>query len=306
MKRIYKVVCAGSLSCCIASVLGGCSSISLLHPKGPIGSSELVDIGVALVLMLIVVIPVTFMAYWFPRRYNASTPQGGYAPKWSHSAKIDLIVWLVPTVIVTGLGVLTWNDTHRLDPSRPIESAADPINIDVVSLDWKWLFIYPDRDIGTVNELVLPVGVPVNFRLTSDTVVTDFFIPQLGSQIYAMAGSKSRLHLLASKPGVYVGQNQQFSGRGYSDMNFKVIATSAKGFKAWVRKTRQLPDKLDLTRFEKLRKPSADYPVTTFSSVRRGLFDEIVASYHTTTALPTATDRVIGSFRRSAGIGIND
>ncbi len=293
------------MSCCIATVLGGCSSISLLHPKGPVGSSELVDIGVAFALMLVVVIPVTFLAFWFPRRYDASNPKGDYAPKWSHSAKIDLIVWLVPAVIVTGLGVVTWKDTHRLDPSMPIESAADPINIDVVSLDWKWLFIYPDRDIATVNELVLPVGVPVNFTLTSDSVVTDFFIPQLGSQIYAMAGSKSRLRLLASQSGVYVGQNQQFSGRGYSDMNFKVTVTSAKRFKSWVRKTGQSPNILDLAQFEKLKKPSAGYHETAYSSVRRNLFDEIVASYHTT-APAAAAGRVVGSLRLNAGADEND
>ena len=306
MNRTCRLVFSGFMACVSPAVLGGCSSVSLLHPKGPVGARELEDIGVAFALMLIVVIPVTFLAYWFPRRYDASNPKGDYAPTWSHSAKIDLIVWLIPGVIVTALGVLTWTDTHRLDPARPIEAAVKPIDVDVVSLDWKWLFIYPDRDIATVNELVLPIGVPVNFRLTSDTVVTDFFIPQLGSQIYAMAGRKSRLHLLASQTGVYVGQNQQFSGRGYSDMNFKVFVTSARRFKTWVRKAKKAPDGLDLARFETLRRPSEDYPATVFSSVRPDLFDEIVAGYHAAAASTAAADGAVGSFSSNAGVVQND
>ncbi|MGD8569603.1 MAG: ubiquinol oxidase subunit II [Gammaproteobacteria bacterium] len=265
---------------CEAVLLSGCSNAPLLNPKGPIGSSELFVIGVAFVLMLIVVIPVIVMTVWFPRRYKASNPKGDYAPKWSYSRKIEMTIWLVPAAIVIALGVLTWKETHRLDPFEPLESTVEPVNIEAVSLDWKWLFIYPQQKIATVNQLVFPVNVPVSFTITSDTVVTSFFIPQLGSQIYAMGGKKSRLHLLADEPGIYAGQNQQFSGRGFPDMNFKVRVTSQEQFNAWVQKTKQAPNRLDLAQLEKLRKPSTKFPATSYSWVKQGLFDDIVNKYH--------------------------
>ena len=163
-------------------------------------------------------------------------------PKWSYSAKIDFFMWAVPIAIVTVLAILAWTRTHSLDPYKPIPSADKPINIEAVSLDWKWLFIYPDQNIATVNQITFPVNVPVSFKLTSDTVMTSFFIPQLGSQIYAMAGMQTRLHLLADKPGTYAGHNQQFSGRGYADMHFKANAVSREEFQAWVQKIRQSPE----------------------------------------------------------------
>ncbi len=176
----------------------------------------------------------------FPRKYRASNTKATYTPKWSHSAKIDLVIWLVPVAIVTALGILAWNATHRLDPYKPIDSGVKPVSIEAVSLDWKWLFIYPDHNIAIVNQLVFPAKVPLSFRITSDTVMTSFFIPQLGSQIYAMAGMQTRLHLMADEPGIYAGQNQQFSGRGYADMHFKAIAVSREQFEAWVQKARTI------------------------------------------------------------------
>jgi cytochrome o ubiquinol oxidase subunit II len=277
---------AGMSALCVLASLAGCSNITLLHPKGPIGQSELFVIGAAFALMLIVVIPVIVMAFWFPRRYKASNPKGSYDPKWSDSATIDVVIWLVPATIVLALATLTWTESHRLDPFRPIDSSVVPINIETVSLDWKWLFIYPDQDIATVNQLVIPVGVPISFKITSGTVMTSFFIPQLGSQIYAMAGKQSQLHLMADEPGVYDGQNQQFSGRGFADMHFKVMAVSQQQFDDWVKKTRQLPDKLDPARFEELGKPGANYPITSFSWVSPGLFDEIVNNYRGTESMP--------------------
>jgi cytochrome o ubiquinol oxidase subunit 2 len=264
----------------VALFLGGCSNAPLLDPKGPIGSAELFVIGIAFALMLIVVIPVIVMALWFPRRYKASNPKGDYAPKWSHSHKIELIVWLVPAAIVTALSILTWKETHRLDPFTPLDSTVKPVHIEAVSFDWKWLFIYPEQNIATVDQLVFPAQVPVSFTVTSDTVVTSFFIPQLGSQIYAMGGRQSRVHLLADEPGVYVGQNQQFSGRGFPDMNFRVRVTTQKQFNAWVQKTKQSTDRLDFAQLEKLRKPGIGFPVSAFSSVKQGLFNDIVNKYH--------------------------
>jgi cytochrome o ubiquinol oxidase subunit 2 len=264
------------------ALLGGCSDMVLFDPKGPVGDTERFIITAAFILMLLVVIPVIVMALWFTWRYReSSTKEHNYAPKWSYSGKIELAIWVIPLVIVTALGTLIWNTTYRLDPHNPIDSTAEPVNIEVVSLDWKWLFIYPDENIAIVNQLVFPVGVPLNFRITSDTVMTSFFIPQLGSQIYAMAGMQTRLHLLADEPGTYLGQNQQFSGSGYAHMNFKATAVSPGEFAAWLKTLRQSPEKLDRMRYEELLKPTSGYPVTPFSSVAPGLFDSIIGKYST-------------------------
>ena len=278
-EKIFWVI-IGLLSLCVAVCLGGCSDMLLLHPKGPIGDTERFVIIAAVALMLIVVIPVVFMVFFFPRKYRATNTKATYMPKWSRSGKIEWVIWLVPAIIITVLGILIWNTTLRLDPYKPIDAGVKPINIEAVSLDWKWLFIYPNQDIATVNQLVFPANVPLSFRITSGTVMTSFFIPQLGSQIYAMAGMQTRLHLMADEPGTYIGQNQQFSGRGYADMNFKAIAVPREQFEAWVRKVKQSPNKLDLTRFEKLEKPSVSYPETQFSSVKPDLFDHILRKYN--------------------------
>ena len=279
MKRIKYSVFIGFTSLCGTAFLGGCSHFPLLDPKGPIGDSERFVIIAAFVLMLIVVVPVFVLSHLFSWRYRASNTKATYKPKWHYSTRIDLAMWLVPLAIVTALGVLSWKGTHRLDPYKPIDSMVKPINIEVVSLDWKWLFIYPDQDIAVVNQLVFPANVPLSFRVTSDTVITSFFIPQLGSQIYAMAGRQTRLHLLADEPGTYSGHNQQFSGRGYADMHFQAIALPRDQFEAWVQKTRQSPDRLDQARYEELERPSTAYPVTYFSSVKPGLFDHIIRKY---------------------------
>jgi cytochrome o ubiquinol oxidase subunit II len=259
--------------------LGGCSDIVLFDPKGPIGESERFLIIAAIVLMLIVVVPVFIMGFWFSRRYRASNKKAAYRPKWSYSGIIDLTVWAVPIAIVIALGWLAWTRTHQLDPYKPIDTGVKPINIEAVSLDWKWLFIYPDHNIATVNEIAFPAKVPLSFKITSDTVMTSFFIPQLGSQIYAMAGMQTRLHLLADEPGVYTGQNQQFSGAGYADMFFKAIASSREDFEAWLEKVKHSPETLDLARYQELKKKSFGYPVTYFSSVKSDLFNHIMRTY---------------------------
>jgi cytochrome o ubiquinol oxidase subunit 2 len=298
MNRNRYSVFLGLSSLCAAALLGGCSRMLVFDPKGPVGAAERFVIIVAIAFMLIVVIPVVTMVFWFPRKYRASNTQATYAPKWSRSTKIELIVWLVPAVIVTALGALVWKATFHLDPYKPIDAGVKPISIEAVSLDWKWLFIYPDRQIATVNQLVFPVNVPVSFRLTSSTVMTSFFIPQLGSQIYAMAGMQTRLHLMADEQGAYAGQNQQFSGRGYADMNFKAIATSREQFEAWVQKVKQAPEKLDLARYEDLQKPGIGYPVAHFSWVKPGLFDHIVRQFNKTMDMnPGAMKKESGAVR---------
>lgn len=267
--KVLPAMAAGTL-------LAGCSHMPLLDPKGPVGLDERFLIIAAVVLMLIVVIPVVVMVLWFPGKYRATNEKADYAPRWSHSARIEWTVWLIPAVIVTVLSILVWRYTYRLDPYKPIESEHDAIPIEVVSLDWKWLFIYPDQQIATVNKLVFPADVPLSFRITSATVMTSFFIPRLGSQIYAMGGMQTRLNLLAHEEGTFRGQNQQFSGSGYADMKFEAEAVSQEAFDAWVRSVRGSSLRLDAAQYKELEKKSHGYPVTQFSWVMPDLFDRIV------------------------------
>ena len=263
-----------------AFLFSGCSELVLLDPKGPVGETERYVILFAFFLMLLVVIPVIIMAIWFPLRYRANHKRDDYDPKWSYSGKIELVVWLVPAAIVTALSILIWQTTHQLDPYKPIASTAAPVNVQAVSLDWQWLFIYPDENIAVVNELVFPVDAPLNLRLTSETVMTSFFIPQLGSQIYAMAGMQTRLHLLANETGIYAGQNQQFSGEGYSTMRFKAIAATPEQYSAFLAKSRKAAEPLDMARYQKLTEPTTDGPITYFSTVEPGLFDSIMGRFN--------------------------
>ena len=202
-------------SLALISCLSGCSELHVLDPKGSVGAAEKSLIITSTVTMLIVVIPVIILTLFFAWRYRASNRNATYAPKWAHSTAIEVVVWTIPTLIILFLGILTWKTTHELDPYKPLESSVKPINVEVVALDWKWLFIYPDLGIATVNQVAFPVGTPVNFRITSDSVMNSFFIPQLGSQIYAMAGMQTRLHLIADEAGDYAGVSANYSGQGY-------------------------------------------------------------------------------------------
>src|SRR5215475_1312275 len=271
---------AGLVSIAPAFLLSGCNNLDLLAPKGPIGAAEKSLIATSTWAMLIVVIPVIVLTLWFAYRYRASNRSATYDPKWSHSTAIEVVVWTIPTLIILFLGVLTWNTTHELDPYKPLESNVKPINVEVVALDWKWLFIYPDLGIASVNQLAIPVGTPVNFRITSDTVMNSFFIPQLGGQIYAMAGMQTRLHLLAEEPGDYAGTSANFSGKGFSDMKFRTLAESPEEFNAWVAKARASTDHLDMDRYYAVAKPEEKAAVSYFSSVDPKLFNNIVARYN--------------------------
>lgn len=288
MKKTLRLVSAVLVSVGLVALLQGCSHLILLDPKGPIGEAERTMILIAFGLMLLVVIPVIVMAIWFPLKYRESRKNPDYAPNWSHSNKIELVMWLVPLVIVIILSAILWRDTHRLDPYKPIASTQPPLRVEVVSLDWKWLFIYPDQNIAVVNELVFPANVPVSFSVTSDTVMTSFFIPQLGSQIYAMGGMRTRLHLLASAEGTYAGQNQQFSGEGFPDMTFNAVATSREKFDAWVEKIRQSPQTLDAAAYEVLHKPGVMEGITSYRAVEPNIFESILNRYAPMTKHPVA------------------
>jgi cytochrome o ubiquinol oxidase subunit 2 len=258
-------------------LLSGCRW-AVLDPKGPIGVQERSIIITATVLMLIVVVPVIALILLFAWRYRSSNEKAEYRPNWSHSNAIEAVVWLIPCVIIATLAVITWRTSHSLDPYRPLASKVAPIRIDAVALDWKWLFIYPDQKVATVNEVAFPTNVPVEFHITSATVMNAFFIPQLGSQIYAMAGMQTQLHLLASEPGTYQGLSSNYSGDGFSGMTFKAIAVpSQQGFDAWLAKVRASRQTLGGKDYAQLAAPSENNPVAYYSQVQPNLFADILA-----------------------------
>jgi cytochrome o ubiquinol oxidase subunit 2 len=262
-------------------LLSACSlsEAPVLDPQGPIALAERNLLFTAFGVMLIVVIPVFVMVFWFAWRYRASNTKARYAPDWSYSGPVEAVVWLVPAAIIIVLGVLVWQSTHRLDPYRTIDRAERPLEVEVVALDWKWLFIYPEHGIASVNELVFPSGRPVSLRITSDTVMNSFSIPALAGQIYAMAGMQTRLNLMADGPGQFVGRNMQYSGSGFSDQQFEAIATSQQDFDAWVAKARASSNPLDAGAYRKLARPGVEKRVTHYSAADSELFDSIVHKY---------------------------
>ncbi|GJH00576.1 ubiquinol oxidase subunit II [Paraburkholderia terrae] len=251
----------------------------LFDPKGDIGVQEKNLILIALGLMLLVVIPVIALTLYFAWRYRASNTKAKYAPTWAHSTVIEVVVWTIPCIIVATLAVLIWKTTHSLDPYKPIESNVKPVRVEVVALNWKWLFIYPDYGVASVNQLALPVDTPVDFRLTAESLMNSFFIPQLGSQVYAMSGMQTQLHLIANSAGTYAGRSSAFSGPGFSDMSFDTVVTSRGEFDAWVARAKASPQALDVAAYDSLQQPSRKNPVTLYSNVAPGLFDGIVYQY---------------------------
>ncbi|MCM2132120.1 ubiquinol oxidase subunit II [Larsenimonas rhizosphaerae] len=263
-----------------AALLSGCDS-AILDPKGPIGVEQRNLIVIAVLLMLIVVIPAIVMTVLFAWKYRASNKDATYSPNWSHSNKIEAVVWGIPCVIILVLATITWKTSHSLDPFKALEGYdEEPLTIEVVALDWKWLFIYPEQQIATVNEVAFPANVPIEFQVTSDTVMNSFFIPHLGSQIYAMAGMQTEVNLLASEPGDYPGISAQYSGSGFSGMKFNARALdSREQFQAWVNQVQQSPKQLNQSAYDKLAKPSEDAPVEYYSTVIPNLFTSIIHKY---------------------------
>ncbi|MGY4310726.1 ubiquinol oxidase subunit II [Bradyrhizobium sp. JR3.5] len=258
-----------------AATLGGCTD-GVLDPKGPIAFAERQILLNALGIMLVIVIPVILatlgVAFWF----RASNERARYRPNFTYSGRLELLVWSVPAMTVLLVGGVAWVGSHDLDPGRPISSTVKPVNVQVVSLDWKWLFIYPEQGIASVNKLVVPVGTPISFELTSSSVMNSFFVPQLGSQIYTMSGMATRLHLQADHLGTYAGVSAMFSGEGFPDMRFTVDAVTDDGFAQWVRQARETGSALDKQAYADLVKPSKAVVPITYRVVAPDLFSSIV------------------------------
>jgi cytochrome o ubiquinol oxidase subunit II len=261
---------------CAALLVASCSRAGVLDPQGPIAEAERLLLINSTGIMLVVVVPVILATLAFAWWYRSSNTRAGRSTEQSYEERIEFVVWSIPALTVILLGGVIWIGSHQLDPRAPITGKSDPLRVDVVALDWKWLFIYRDQGVAAVNQLVIPAGTPIEFRITSATVMNSFFIPQLGSQIYAMGGMTAHLNLLANSPGEYPGFSAMFSGDGFSDMRFIAKAVSAEDFNAWLDKVRGAGSMLDESGYAALAKPSKAVPPTTYRSVEPNLFERII------------------------------
>jgi len=266
----------------LATLLLSACRQGVLDPHGPVGAAQRLMLYDAAAIMLAVIAPVIVLTVLFAWWFRAGNRHATYRPDWEYSGRIEVIVWAIPALVILFLGGIAWVGSHDLDPPRALRSNTEPLQVQVVSLDWQWLFIYPGRHVASLNHLVVPAGVPIRFSLTSATVMNSFFIPQLGSQIYTMAGMTTHLNLQADEPGRYEGLSAQFSGEGFADMRFDVDALPAEGFEAWVGDVRTKTGLtnsgvLDAPAFARLAGPARATGAATYADVSAGLFDEIAA-----------------------------
>ena len=264
----------------IALTQTGCGlHYGVLDPKGLVATQQRKLFFDALALMLIVVLPVIVMSFAFVIRYRSSHKTAEYKPNWSHSYFLEVIWWSVPCIIISVLGFLTWKSTHELDPYKKLKVGGQPVLVEAVALRWKWLFIYPKQGIATVNYLELPVNRQVEFWITSDAPMSAFGIPQLGSQIYAMAGMRTRLHLIADAPGTYIGMDTQYNGDGFSEMKFNTHVVSEARYKSWIETQKKNSHSLSLKEYAIIAKPSIKDKPHFYGSVYPNLFTKIMEQF---------------------------
>jgi cytochrome o ubiquinol oxidase subunit 2 len=257
-------------------LLTGCDVLDrgFLSPAGPIASAIRQEFLLVALILLFVIGPVLLLVPLFAWHYRLSNTHSAYRPHWVFSWPLEGLIWIPPTLIVVGLSILLWRNTHQLDPYKPLPG--QPIEIEVVAMDWKWLFIYPAQGVATVNRLFVPAGQPVHLSLTSATVMQSFLMPRLAGQIYAMSGMRTQLNFAADAPGVFLGENTQFNGMGFQNQKFDVVSLDAKGFAKWFAETRAQPNRLDPAAYETLSRRSILPHPLAFGAVETGLFDRIV------------------------------
>ena len=264
-------------------LLTGCSTV-LMSPSGDVAMQQRNLIINALLLMLIIIVPVIALTLLFAWRYRASA-KAKYAPDWDHSVLLELLIWSAPLLIIIALGALTWVSTHKLDPYRPLErldarrpvpAQVKPLTVQVVALDWKWLFIYPEQGIAVVNDMATPVDRPIAFRITSSTMMNSFFVPAMAGQIYAMPGMQTQLHAVMNRTGQFEGFSANYSGAGFSHMRFTFESLDERGFEQWIAKARQEGGSLDRETYRQLAKPSTNEPVRRYAKVEPDLYDAIL------------------------------
>ena len=265
-------------------LLAGCDWV-VMKPSGDVARQQAQLIVTSTLLMLLIIVPVIALTLFFAFRYRRSNTKATYAPDWDHSTRLELVIWGAPLLIIIALGALTWISTHKLDPYRPLERidaqrpvAADvkPLVVQVVALDWKWLFLYPEQGIATVNEVAAPVDRPIEFRLTSSTVMNSFYVPALAGQVYAMPGMQTKLHAVINQAGSYEGFSANYSGAGFSGMRFKFLGLSDAEFGSWIERNRAAGETLGRQAYLQLEQPSGREPVRRFGAVDPALFDAIL------------------------------
>ena len=266
------------------ALLSGCNMV-VMNASGDIARQQGQLVVASTLLMLLIIVPVIILTLLFAWRYRQSNRTAKYEPDWDHSTQLELVIWGAPLLIIIALGLLTWISTHLLDPyrplqrideGRPISADTKPLVVQVVALDWKWLFIYPEQGIATVNELVTPIDVPVRFKITSSTVMNSFYIPALAGQIYAMPGMDTTLNAVMNKTGVYDGFSANYSGAGFSQMRFKYHGVSEADFAAWVAKTRAGGGELTRAGYLALEKPSVAEPARRYGAVAPSLYQAVL------------------------------
>jgi cytochrome o ubiquinol oxidase subunit 2 len=264
--------------------LAGCNTL-VLNAPGDIAAQQGRLIVVSTVLMLLIIVPVIALTVFFAWRYRQSNKEATYEPDWDHSTALELVIWSAPLLIIIALGAVTWISTHTLDPyrplrrldaARPVPEGTQPLVVEVVALDWKWLFIYPEQGIATVNELAAPVDVPISFKITGSTVMNSFYIPALAGQIYAMPGMETKLHAVMNKPGEYEGFSANYSGAGFSDMRFKFHGLAKADFDKWVQAAKAGGNTLSREGYLQLEKPSQREPVKRYANVAPDLYERIL------------------------------
>jgi cytochrome o ubiquinol oxidase subunit II len=276
----------GLLIPALALLLSGCDAV-LFSPSGDIARQQRDLIFISVVLMLIIIVPVIFLILLFAWKYRAGSKaaEAEYDPDWNHSTVLELIVWSAPLLIIIALGAITWTSTHKLDPYRPLDQVAQnrpvaegvkPLVVEVVALDWKWLFLYPEQGIATVNEMAAPVDRPIEFRITASNVMNAFFVPSLAGMIYAMPGMETKLNAVMNKTGDFEGISANYSGAGFSDMRFRFHSLSEGDFDAWVAKAKAEGTALSREDYLKLEQPSEREPIRYYSSVSQGLYNAIL------------------------------
>ena len=257
----------------------GRGDMAILNPKGLIAVKERNLIFLATGLMLLIVIPVFATAVYIVSKYRAGNSRAQYEPDWDHNGKLEFLWWLLPGMIIFFISIIIWKSTHELDPFKPLDSSVKPITIQVVALNWKWLFIYPEQNIATVNFVEFPQNTPVNFQLTADAPMNTFIIPQLGGQVYAMAGMENQLHLMATEQGKFIGSSTEINGAGYSGMRFIAESVSDEAFQNWIHSVQSKETSLSWNVYTKLAEDSTDTPVMLYSSVSPDLFHVIINKF---------------------------
>ena len=282
MVKKHKIAIAATLFIFLVVLIGFLLTkidFVVLNPQGIVGQKERNLMVFATLLSTLVVIPVLSMTFYIAWKYRETNQAAKYEPHWDHNTRLETVWWTIPLILIAILSVVTWRSTHALDPTKTLQSKNKAITIQVIALDWKWLFIYPEQNIASVNFVEFPVNTPVRFDITADAPMNSFWIPSLGGQIYAMTGMQTQLNLMTSKTGDYRGLSANISGKGFAGMKFTARASSAADYNSWLRQTQALPMSLTDTKYQDLAQPSQNVAKTLFGSVEPGLYNQVMMQY---------------------------